>query len=76
MVRIKQSGYFRVIEHDWGSEIVKNLVLNVFEHYIYLVIFIYLIITFKYKRIFLKRGLKFQDKSIWSEIHLVNKLEI
>lgn len=76
MVRIKQSGYFRVIEHDWGSEIVKNLVLNVFEHYIYLVIFIYLIITFKYKRIFLKRELKFQDKSIWSEIHLVNKLEI
>lgn len=76
MVRIKQSGYFRVIEHDWGSEIVMNLVLNVFEHYIYLVIFIYLIITFKYKRIFLKRELKFQDKSIWSEIHLVNKLEI
>lgn len=76
MVRIKQSGYFRVIEHDWGSEIVKNLVLNVFEHYIYLVIFIYLIITFKYKRIFLKRELKFQDNSIWSEIHLVNKLEI
>lgn len=76
MVRIKQSEYFRVIEHDWGSEIVKNLVLHVFEHYIYLVIFIYLIITFKYKRIFLKRELKFQDKSIWSEIHLVNKLEI
>lgn len=76
MVRIKQSGYFRVIEHDWGSEIVKNLVLHVFEHYIYLAIFIYLIITFKYKRIFLKRELKFQDKSIWSEIHLVNKLEI
>lgn len=76
MVRIKQSGYFRVIEHDWGSKIVKNLVLHVFEHYIYLVIFIYLIITFKYKRIFLKRELKFQDKSIWSEIHLVNKLEI
>lgn len=76
MVRIKQSGYFRVIEHDWGSEIVKNLVLHVFEHYIYLVIFIYLIITFKYKRIFLKRELKFQDKSIWSEINLVNKLEI
>lgn len=76
MVRIKQSGYFRVIEHDWGSEIVKNLVLHVFEHYIYLVIFIYLITTFKYKRIFLKRELKFQDKSIWSEIHLVNKLEI
>lgn len=64
MVRIKQSGYFRVIEHDCGSEIVKNLVLHVFEHYIYLVIFIYLIITFKYKRIFLKRELKFQDKSI------------
>lgn len=76
MVRIKQSGYFRVIEHDWGSEIVKNLVLHVFEHYIYLVFFIYLIITFKYTRIFLKRELKFQDKSIWSEIHLVNKLEI
>lgn len=76
MVRIKQSGYFRVIEHDWGLEIVKKLVLHVFEHYIYLVIFIYLIITFKYKRIFLKRELKFQDKSIWSEIHLVNKLEI
>lgn len=76
MVRIKQSGYFRVIEHDWGSEIVKNLVLNIFEHYIYLVIFIYLILTFKYKRIFLKRELKFQDKSIWSKIHLVNKLEI
>lgn len=76
MVRIKQSGYFRVIEHDWGSEIVKNLVLHVFEHYIYLVFFIYLKITFKYKRIFLKRELKFQDKSIWSEIHLVNKLEI
>lgn len=76
MVRIKQSGYFRVIEHDWGSEIVKNLVLHVFEHYIYLVIFIYLIITFKYKRIFLKRELKFQDKSIWSEIYLVIKLDI
>lgn len=76
MVRIKQSGYLRVIEHDWGSEIVKNLVLHVFEHYIYLVIFIYLIITFKYNRIFLKRELKFQDKSILSEIHLVKKLEI
>lgn len=76
MVRIKKSGYLRVIEHDWGSEIVKNLVWHVFEHYIYLVIFIYLIITFKYKRIFLKRELKFQDKSIWSEIHLVKKLEI
>lgn len=76
MVRIKQSGYFRVIEHDWGSEIVKNLVLHVFEHYIYLGFFIYLIITFKYKRIFLKRELKFQDKSIWSEIYLVNKLDI